>query len=144
MASIYPPHGPQDMERFRKLHRKEREYIRFSLEFYSLILDSRPEQTEALELAANHFTAMGFYTDGLLLDQRLAQIRPEDPNVQYNLACSFALIGHYDDALYALQKAVKYGYRDYAHMMADEDLAALKHNPLFEELLLSVREQEKE
>lgn len=143
MVPVYPPHGPQDMERFRRLKREEREYLRFSLEFCSDILLKRPEQTEALELAANHFTALGFYTDGLLLDQRLARIRPEDPNVQYNLACSFALVGHHDDALYALKKAVGYGYRDHRHMERDEDLAGLRHNPEFEELIRSVRERRK-
>lgn len=143
MLSIYPPHGPQDMERFRRLKREEREYIQFSLEFCCFILERRPEQAEALEMAANHFTALGFYTDGLLLDQRLVQLRPRDPTAHYNLACSFALIGRHDDALYALKKAVECGYNDHRHMAADEDLAALKHNPLFEQLILLIKTQRK-
>lgn len=139
MASVYPPHGPQDMERLRKLKREDREYLRFSLEFCSQILDARPGQAEALEVAANHLTALGFYTDGLLLDQRLVQIRPADPNVYYNLGCSFALIGRMDDAMAALNKAVENGYRDYRHMATDDDLAALRHDPRFEDLLLAVK-----
>lgn len=139
MVPIYPPHGPQDMERFRQLKRDERAYLRFALEFYSFILDKRPQQAEALELAANHFTTLGYYTDGLLVDQRLAQIRPKDPNVMYNLGCSFSLIGRPDDAIETLHKAVLNGYEDYKHMAEDEDLAALRHDPRFHELILSMK-----
>lgn len=139
MPSLYPPHGPQDVERFRRLKKEERDYLGFSLEFCSDILDLRPKHAEALEMAANHLTALGFYTDGLLADQRLAQLRPRDPNVHYNLGCSFALIGRADDALYALGKAVDNGYRDHGHMAADKDLAALKHDPRFGALLDRIR-----
>jgi hypothetical protein len=135
MVSIFPPHGPQDEARCRSLKSEERDYILFCLEFCSEILLKRPEQIEALEMAANHFTALGYYTDGLLLDQRLAMLRPRDPGVLYNLACSFALIGRADDAILTLSRAVQHGYADHKHMADDRDLSSLRGDARFGELL---------
>lgn len=135
MASIYPPHGPQDTQRYDSVQKKDREYSMFALEFCSKILEQRPCHVEALELAANHFTALGYYTDGLLLDQRLAEIRPEDPGVLYNLGCSLALIGRHDDAILTLSRAVQFGYHDHRHMSTDKDLGSLRDDPRFRELL---------
>lgn len=139
MTSIYPPHGPQDAARFESLEREEREYSLFCLEFCGSILTRRPSQTEALELAANHFTALGYYADGLLLDQRLAVLKPSDPGVLYNLGCSLALTGRRDEAFLALNQAVTNGYADHQHMSADADLQTLKNDTRFETLLERIR-----
>lgn len=135
MVPIFPAHGPQDEARYRSVKREDREYSLFCLEFCSAVLLRRPEQIEALEMAANHFTALGYYTDGLLLDQRLALLKPRDPGVLYNLACSFALIGHVDDAILTLSRAVRFGYHDHRHMAEDKDLSSLRDDPRFRELL---------
>ena len=135
MGSIFPPQGSRDDTRYAEMKREEREYSLFCVEFCSDILDSRPFHIEALELAANHFTALGYYSDGLALDRRLAELRPEEPGILYNLACSLALIGKIDDAVSALSRAVENGYHDYRHMVADDDLRALRGDPRFVELL---------
>ncbi len=135
MVPIFPPHGPQDEARCRALKGEEREYFLFCLEFCSEILLKRPEQLEALEMAANHFTDLGYYTDGLMLDQRLALLKPRDPGVLYNLGCSFALIGRPDDAIITLSRAVQHGYADYRHMADDRDLSSLRGDSRFRELL---------
>ena len=143
MASIFPPHGPRDDERWKGNSRDEREYSLFCLEFCSAILDRRPEQFEALEMAANHFTQLGYYADGLRLDERLARLRPDDSGVLYNIACSFALVGRGDDALLALSRAVKNGYRNHRHMAKDEDLASLHEDERFKRLLRLMRDEVK-
>ncbi len=138
MVSIFPPHGPHDEARFRSVKREEREYSLFCLEFCSDILNGRPVQVEALEMAANHFTALGYYTDGLMLDQRLAMLKPRDPGILYNLGCSFALVGKADDAILTLMRAVRYGYRDRKHMAGDKDLFSLREDPRFKALLATM------
>lgn len=139
MTPIFPPHGPQDEARFRAVKREERDYSLFCVEFCSEILCRRPAQLEALEMAANHFTALGYYSDGLLLDQRLAMLRPRDPGVLYNLGCSFALIGQHDDAIITLSRAVRFGYDDHRHMANDKDLSSLRGDPRFGELLRTMQ-----
>ncbi len=135
MAPIYPPHGKRDDERYRSVKREDREYGEFCLGFCSVVLVRRPDHLEALEVAANHFTELGFYDDGLQLDQMLARIRPDDPGVLYNLACSFALTGRTDEAILALSNAVKHGYANHRHMASDRDLAGISGDPRFRELL---------
>ncbi len=135
MEPIYPPSGPQDAVRYSTVKKEDREYLAFCLEFCAIVLKQRPNHLEALELAANQFTALGYYQDGLKMDERLVKLRPRDPNILYNFACSLALTGRRDDAILALVHAVNAGYNDYRHMQADKDLGAVRHDPRFIELL---------
>lgn len=136
MTSIFPPHGPRDETRFASNSTEDVKYMWFSLEFCGQILERRPAHLEALELAANHLTELGYYNDGLVLDRRLATLRPNDPGVLYNLSCSLALTGAVDEALAELEKAVRKGYRDYRHIVSDRDLASLRGDPRFNNILL--------
>ncbi len=132
MDSIFPPSGEQDKSRPLQIKSdQERDYLWFSLEFCALVLNRRPIHTEALELAANHFTALGYFADGLRLDERLAALRPDDPGVLYNLSCSLALTGRRDEAFRQLALAVENGYRDHGHMATDMDLASLRGDERF-------------
>lgn len=140
MTPIYPPQGLRDDARYRSVKRGEREYAHFCLEFCSAILDRRPNHAEALELAANRFTELGYYHDGLRLDQRLARLRPGDPGVLYNLACSLALLGRNDEALAALSRAIDGGYDNHRHMASDRDLENLHDDPRFAELVALARD----
>lgn len=139
MSPIFPPHGPRDEARWKGNSKDEREYSLFCLEFCSSILDRRPEQFEALEMAANHYTQLGYYVDGLVLDERLATLCPDDPGVLYNIACSFALVGRVDDAILALSRAVKNGYVNHSHMAKDDDLKSLRDDERFLQLLQLMR-----
>ncbi len=141
MASIFPPRGPRDAARWAGASGDDREYGLFCLEFCSAILDRRPEQFEALELAADHFTRLGYYADGLGVDERLARMRPEDPGVLYNMACSFALVGRAEEALSALSRAARFGYANHRHMAGDDDLASLRGDARFRRLLSAMRER---
>ncbi|MCL2000739.1 MAG: hypothetical protein FWG74_04825, partial [Planctomycetes bacterium] len=108
MDSIFPPSGPQDKSRLLRIDNDlEREYLWFCLEFCGRVLGIRPAHPEALKLAANHLTCLGYFADGLRLDQCLAALRPDDPYVIYNLSCSLALTGQPDAALRQLAKAVE-------------------------------------
>lgn len=136
---IYPPQGPCDKGRYDSLKTDDRDYGTFCVEFCSMILERRPDQLEALEVAANHFTEMGYFSDGLALDEHLLQLRPDDPGVLYNLACSQALVGRIDDAILSLSRSVQYGYRNHRHMAADRDLDRLHGDVRFHELLARMK-----
>lgn len=135
MPNLFPPKGEQDTERFLALKESERDYLWFSLDFCGRVLALRPSHFEALEMAANHCTELGYYAAGLELDARLAALRPDDPGILYNLACSMALVGNRDEALATLDKAVKSGYTDHRHMAKDRDLASLQGDSRFEEVV---------
>lgn len=130
--------GPRDEKRFRSVPSPERDFLTFEIDFCFKILDRRPSQLEALEVAANALTRLGYYADGLKLDQRLAKLLPENPVVFYNLACSLALTHQIDEAFEALEKAFRLGYEDLVHPRQDPDLANLRSDPRFAQLLARV------
>lgn len=112
-----------------------------SLEFEALIplyeqaLASDAGDIVALAWLAHAYTAVGRHEDGLALDLRLTVLLPEDPTARYNLGCSYALLGRTEEALAALDEAVDAGYRDSAHMLADQDLASLRDLTRFKQIL---------
>jgi tetratricopeptide (TPR) repeat protein len=61
-------------------------------------------------------------------------LRPNDANVHYNAACVFCSLGKKDEAMAALGKAWKAGFRDPDWVRRDPDLAILHGEPEFERL----------
>lgn len=102
-------------------------------------LAADPDDIEALSRLGETYTRMGRHADGLAIDQRLVVLRPDDETAHYNLACSYALTGKPDEAFGALEAAMEHGYRDAAHLLADDDLAALHDDPRFDELVARLR-----
>jgi hypothetical protein len=47
----------------------------------------------------------------------------------YNAACTYALIGNKDSAFYQLEKAINLGYKDYPHVLNDEDFNSIHQDP---------------
>jgi tetratricopeptide (TPR) repeat protein len=112
----------------------------FELEFFSGILVRRPNYIDVLRVMGNNLTLKGRYTQGLQIDKRLVQLRPNDALAHYNLACSYALLKRPDQALKSLRRAVELGYRDFRYMREDRDLDSIRHDPRFRQLM---REYEK-
>ena len=66
---------------------------------------------------------------------RLAGLRPKDPFVHYNLACSYSNLSDLDGAFDALGRAFDLGYRDYPHLLKDPDLEKVRQDRRFKQLL---------
>lgn len=77
----------------------------------------------------------GEHARAALLLAVAAEIRPEDPHVWYNLACGRAQAGWKRDAFRALERAVGTGFEDIARIESDADLASLRGEPDYRELL---------
>ncbi len=107
----------------------------FELTFFERLVKNNPNFIDALIPLAEVYTRKGMYDKGLQIDKRLARLKKEDPTVHYNLACSLALVGDKDDALEALERAIKLGYRDFDHMKKDSDLKTLREDPRFKSLI---------
>jgi len=109
--------------------------LAFEIQFYEALLADDPDFADALVPLAEAYTRAGLYDKGLDADERLARLRPDDPTVHYNLACSYALTGRKDEALHTLERAIKLGYRDVDFLMKDEDLVSLHDDERFAELI---------
>jgi hypothetical protein len=86
---------------------------------------------DALKLLGDAYTQRGRIQDGLRVDERLAGLCPEDPEVHYNLACSLSLSRQFDQAFAALDRAFKLGYTDVEWLNKDPDMADLRKHPLY-------------
>jgi hypothetical protein len=120
--------------------RLERLGLEFSAEFHSIARKHRPDDLEVLAELGHAFTRLGRISEGLEIDRRLVVLAPENPTVHYNLACSLALAGSGDEALGALEAAVRLGYGDVVHLLRDEDLVSLRELPRFRSLVTSLQD----
>jgi tetratricopeptide (TPR) repeat protein len=107
----------------------------FEIEFFAGILDRKPDYVDVLRALGNNLTLKGSYPQGLQIDRRLVQLRPNDPLAHYNLACSYSLLRRLDLAIRTLRHALELGYRDFRYMREDRDLDAIRHDPRFRQLL---------
>jgi tetratricopeptide (TPR) repeat protein len=87
-------------------------------------------------------TRLQRFEEGLEIDRRLVRIQPEQPVLRYNLACSLALLDCADEAIEELAKAIDLGYDDAEHMLQDSDLASLRRDSRFQELVDRIRARE--
>jgi Flp pilus assembly protein TadD len=117
------------------VHLSEQSQLDFEIDFYGGILARRPDYLDVLRGLGNNLTLKGRYADGLVIDNRLVQLRPRDPLAHYNLACSYALLKRPEHALRTLRKAVELGYRDFRYMREDHDLDSVRNDPRFRQLL---------
>ena len=111
------------------------EDLDFEITFYEKLLEQNPNFVNALTVLGEAYTRKGRYKDGLRIDQRLAKLKPADPVVYYNLACSYSLLKVADPSLTALKKAIHLGYNDLAFIDKDPDLQFIREDPRYKQLL---------
>ena len=111
----------------------------FEIPFYENILKDSPNFVEALMAVGDLYTKEGFYQKGLGVDEKLARLRPEDPVIQYNLACSHSLMNDVPKARKAMSSAFALGYDDLVHLEKDPDLLNLLADADFAEDLKKAR-----
>lgn len=112
-----------------------REDLDFQISFYEKLLKENPKFLDVLIALGDAYTKGGRYEEGLKIDQRLARLRPDDPVVHYNLACSYSLLKKPDLCLKTLKKAIHLGYCDFFFMQKDPDLEFIRKDPRYKELL---------
>jgi len=118
--------------------RKEKD-LDFEIRFYEGILKRDPDIVDVLILLGNAYTQRGYHEKGLEVDLRLSRLRPEDPVVFYNLACSYSLLGQIGSALESLEKALALGYNDLKFLMTDPDMENVRNDARFGPLLQKYR-----
>ena len=115
----------------RQLHHD----IDFEIRFYEGILEKRRDFLQALIALGDLYTRKGQYEEGLVIDERLSRLRPEDPVILYNLACSYSLTSRVDEAYETIKRAIACGYDDFAHLCRDSDLTNLLADKRFKHYL---------
>ncbi len=124
----------------KKLTSAEQRDLDTKIQFIEGLVRRDPDYVDALQILGDHYTQRGRFTEGLHVDERLARLEPQNPLVFYNLACSYSLTDEFDRALFALDQAIRLGYRDFKWLVKDPDLKKLRAQPAFRELKEKIRQ----
>jgi len=114
--------------------REELRALDVQIQFMEGVVRRDPRYVEALQLLGDNYTQRGRFNEGLLVDEQLAQLEPDNPLVFYNLACSYSLTDQCDRAADALERALVLGYCDFKWLARDPDLQKLRKHPRFARL----------
>ena len=112
--------------------------IDFEITFFERLLEKKSDFIEAMEALADLYTKRGEFDKGLVLDEKLKKIKPHDPIVHYNLACSYSLLNEIDKAFDTIQRAIKLGYDDLRHLEIDPDLENLRRDNRFQKIIRQI------
>ncbi|MCK5581267.1 MAG: hypothetical protein KAJ18_08340 [Candidatus Omnitrophica bacterium] len=113
--------------------------IEFEIQFYEGILKEKGDFYQVLVALGDLYTRAGRYQDGLAIDQKLEGMRPDDPIVLYNLACSYSLVCEVDKASETIKSAIQCGYDDFLYLESDEDLTNLLKTSRFKKYLKKIK-----
>ena len=118
-------------EEKQRLSRRRASELEVQESFFRGLVARDPRDTEVIEELADVLLQLGRTAEVIALDQRLIELRPTDPDVRYNLACSLALVRQYERAAHELSTAIELGFRDVDTLDTDPDLAGLRAHPAF-------------
>lgn len=111
----------------------------FLIWFFEGVLEKYPSYVECLMYLGNAYTANGMFEKGIKVDLKLAKLKPDDPLIHYNLACSFSLLRILDKSLQSLGKAIDLGYNDLRHMENDSDLDEVRDEDGYKMLINKIK-----
>ncbi len=126
-------------KRSKKLTRREQRDLDIEITFIEGVVNRDPSFVEALQVLGDDYTRRGRYRDGLRIDEQLADLRPEDSLVHYNLACSYSLTDKIKEAVVALERALSLGYRDFKWLAEDPDLRNVRQHPHYQRIEAKLR-----
>lgn len=122
----------------RKLTRKEQRDLDLEIAFMEGVLQRDKHHLEALKVLAEDYSRRSRFQDGLQADEKLAQFHPENPDVLYNLACSYSLTKNVERAVETLTRAIGKGFNDFKWMLRDPDLVHLRRDPIFKKIWVAI------
>lgn len=97
-----------------------------------------PDEARAYYLACSAIMQLGRYREAVEWAAKALAIDPNDPTINYNVACCYAQIGEYDKAMDCLEKVKGFGLLSRGWVKNDSDLFSLHGNPRFQALLQSL------
>lgn len=100
-----------------------------------------PDDQRAVCLGAISLARRGREDEALEWAARAEALDPLDPVALYNLACVAAACGDVDEGLRYLESAIAYGYPHLSWIENDRDLAVLRADSRFEEILAPLRKR---
>jgi TolB-like protein/Tfp pilus assembly protein PilF len=116
-------------------HEDEVAHLRRGLSLMEGSLELNPDDARAANLAAGVFASLGEAEPALKYAERSLSIDPEDPMLLYNVACTYSSLGRIDQAISCLERAVEKGFGHREWIDNDPDLAPLRDNPRYKDIV---------
>jgi tetratricopeptide (TPR) repeat protein len=105
------------------------------------LLKRNPNDVRAIYFRSGALAELGRRTDSLEWAKRALEMEPDDPAVLYNVACTYATLAEFDEAIGLLERAVEIGFSHLEWIENDADLDPLRDQPRFKELLETLQER---
>jgi adenylate cyclase len=118
---------------------RARATARRAIEAVERRLRQAPDDARALYLGGGTSIFLGERERGLELVGQALELYPEEFTTLYNAACAYCIAGERDRALDALDRAVAAGRGSREWIEQDPDLAPLRADPRFQEILGRLR-----
>lgn len=113
-----------------------KEAFRAALDRGQKLLEVEPGNTRALYFCALALCQLGEReSQAIEWAERALGMDPDEPQVLYNVGCTFALLGHTEKSLDCLAATIAHGGWWKTWMSNDPDLATLHENPRFQKLV---------
>jgi serine/threonine protein kinase/Flp pilus assembly protein TadD len=131
--NVYIPYD-LSLQRLGKMEAAEafRKHQTLALERH---LEWVPDDVRARVLLAANHASSGNEPGAIRELQRAVALRPDDFNILYNAACTYAILQKKTEALALLKRAQKVGFLTMDWVARDPDLACLRDEPEFQQLL---------
>ncbi len=110
-----------------------------AIDEFKKILDESPYDFQANYWIGFAYLLMKNYAKAILHFEIARRVQPGDQLTLYNLACAYSLDHQLDKAIEALDASVKAGFLDHRHMEADPDLAFIRSDPRYREIIERAR-----
>jgi serine/threonine protein kinase/tetratricopeptide (TPR) repeat protein len=114
---------------------KAREFIERLIRVLEQQIDTVPEDVRAHILLASKYAEVGRRNEAAQQLEMAVAMRPNDPSVLYNAACTYGLLSLKTESLAVLKRAVEAGFTDMEWISRDTDLACLRDEPEFKRIL---------
>jgi len=102
-------------------------------------LEFHPGDSRALYFGANALSQLKERERSMEWAERALALEGEEPQVLYNVACVYALLGESDKAIGCLEKSITHGWGQREWMEHDPDLAPVREHPRFRALMQTPR-----
>jgi adenylate cyclase len=98
-------------------------------------LDLNPDDARAVLFGASALAHLGDREEAVKWASRASVIDPDNPSVNYNVACVFAQLNEVDRGIDSLEQSITTGMAQKEWMENDPDLNPLRQHPRFQVLL---------
>ena len=110
---------------------------RSNIALANLLLDAPTD--DQLRHLGNRYRAGGDVTRAIVLHLTALRGHPDDPEIEYDLACDFALGRETKLGVKYFQRAADHGYWGYPVVTDDTDVSALRSDPAFAAALAKIK-----